>query len=379
MKIQIACAALVAIASIAGAGLGIPTSQPVCAASRDPAIQRHSGEWMVMTRDAEAAIEKGKFDVALQKYNLILEQRKNLGLDLMIQQIALADVYEKMKQLGKADQFHRDAIAGREAEGGDDDPTLIFPIKTYGEFLKRIGKAAEAAKQMQRIAYIEKQRTQPPKELMALIAQKTQKTQKKGLKNSEMAAKAVEIGNTYMGRDQERRALMAFQKAVDWDPSSSDAYAGRAEAYARMEDRRHEKQDLDKAIKLNPKNARALYVRGILHEGDNKTDLALADFNAAITANPLDTEVIGWRAKMFQNQSKFDWAIRDYERVLALDPNATWALMQRGLCFEGKKMYDQAAADFSRLAEIFPDDSTYTEAKARVMKLKAVGAKTSAH
>ncbi len=370
MKTQIARATLVAIAiaSIVGAN--------AFAASRDPktaaAIQKGSGEWMVMGRDAETAIKNRKFEIALQKYNAILEQRKALGLDLMVQQIALADVYEKLKQLDKADQLHRDAIAGREAQDGDDGPTVIFPIQGYAAFLKRTGKTADAAKMTKRIAFIEKQRTQPPKELVALTAQK-------GLKKSEMAAKAVEIGKTYMDRDQYNRALMAFNKAVGWDASSADALTGRADAYSFMEDRVHELRDLNQAIKLNPKQAKALFLRGIYYQGIKKNAQAMADFNSSIAANPQDTEVIGQRAKMFQDQNKFDPAIEDYNRVLKLDPNATWALMQRGLCFEGKKQYDRAAEDFSRLAQIFPDDSSYTEAKARVLKLKSAGGKTSAH
>ena len=115
MKTQIARATLVALAAVYLASGSF--AMPAGAASRDPkisaAIQKGSGEWMVMSRDAETAIKNRKYELALQKYNAILEQRKNLGLDLMVQQLALADVYEKMKQLDKADQFHRDAIAGR--------------------------------------------------------------------------------------------------------------------------------------------------------------------------------------------------------------------------------------------------------------------------
>lgn len=352
------------VLAIAGATLvnclpmdSIAASDPRRAAE----IQKRSGEWMAITRDAEDLAKSGKYKEAIEKYALILEQRKTLGLDLMVQQIALADMYEKSNELDKADAYHREAIQGREAQGGDDDPTLTFPIESYAAFLKRIKKEEESAKMTARIAYIEKQRTAPPKELVALEA-------RKDLKDAELSAKAVEIGDIYLKRDQERRAVMAYDKAIVWNAANAAAYAARGETYRRLEEDARAKKDLDKAIELDKANTRALFQRALYLEGLKKYSLALVDFDNAIKANPLDAETIGWRAKLYQNTSKFDQAIADYDRVLALDPNATWALMQRGLCFEEKKLYDKAAADYSQLASINPDNSDYKEALDRVKK-----------
>lgn len=348
------------IISVVIAGLVHADAAPIKSnPQRSAEIQKRSAEWMAITAEAEKLLRQGKVDAAIEKYTLILEQRKKLELDLMVQQLALADAYEKAKQLDKATQLHLEAIKGREAQGGDDDPTLIFPLQSYAAYLKRIKKPTDAARQTQRVAYIEKQRNQPPKELVEL-------RKRKDLKNAELSTKAVEIGDTYMNRDQEQRGIMAFTQAIAWNAANSDAYAGRGEAYRRLEQDTRAKADLDKAIQLNDLNARARFQRALYYEGLKKWDLAVADFDKAVAANPQDWDVIGWRAKLFQNNNKFDKAIADYDRVLQLDPNATWALMQRGLCFEEKKMYDRAAADFTRLAELFPDNSDYKEAKTRV-------------
>lgn len=354
---------------LAFAGATLVNCLPIdcCSASaasdpkRAAEIRKRSGEWIVITRDAEALTKSGKYKAAIEKYSLILEQRKKLGLDLMVQQIALADMYEKTGELDKTDAYHRESIQGREAQGGDDDPTLSFPLEAYAAYLKRVGKTEEAAKMTARLAYIEKQRTAPPKELVALGAQKD-------LKDSELSIKAVEIGDTYLNRDQERRALMAYEKAILWNPANAVAYAARGETYRRLEEDAKAKKDLDKAIELDNQNARALFQRALYLEGLKKYSLALVDFDKAIKANPLDSETIGLRAKLYQNTSRFDQAIADYSRVLELDPNATWALMQRGLCFEEKKQFDRAERDYLQLASIVPDNSDYKEALARVKK-----------
>ncbi len=315
-------------------------------------IEQKSGEWMQIGADARNLEKKGDYAAAVIKFTAVLEQRQKLGLDLLSEHLALADLYEKMKQFEKADALHKQAIEMRERDGGDDDPTAIFPLQSYADFLRRTKKPAEAAVQMKRIAYIERQRTASPKALVALTATKN-------LSPTQRSMKAVEIGDLYLKRDQERRALMAYNKAVAWDPKNAAAYAARGETYRRLEQDFNSERDLDKAIALESGNVRARFVRAMFYETQGKFKLAEADFTKAIDMNPNDTEALGYRAKMYQNTKRPALAMADYTRVLALKPGTRWSLVQRGLCCMDMKDFAKAVTNFQELIQVAPGNKDY--------------------
>lgn len=314
-------------------------------AARRLQVQKRSSEWMKMQAEAKKLADARKYADAIQKYQTIREQRKELELDLLSENLALAELYEKSGDAKRAEELIKETIQLREAQGGDDDPTVQFPLQTYAEFLKRQHRDAEAKAQLARIAYIEKQRTQPPKELLAL-------TKQAGLTNAQRAARAVEVGDLYLKRDQWSRALMAYQKAVAWDPRNADAYAGRGEAFGFNEQWTKARSDYDRAISLQPNNVRARFQRALLFEHNNQWKLALADFDVAIKAKPDDIDMIGWRAKLYQNTKRPQEAIKDYSRVLQIAPHAKWALEQRALCYKDAKQPEKAAADERAVKEL---------------------------
>lgn len=328
------------------------------------AVRKKSGPWMASELKARKLTESKHFEEAAAIFSGVLAERKELGLDLQTEQLALAEVYEKWQKPAQAEAEFKQAIAGRELRAGDESPTLIYSLQAYSDFLTRQKKPAEAAVQKKRIIYINAQATKPPKELTALLS--SAKTS--GKSASETAASAVKIGQLYLSRDEERRALICFNKAIVLDPKNSDAYEGRGEIFNRLEKENLARLDFDKAIALNPKNTQALFHRALQLRVKNNEKAALADFNQAVAAAPTDTDILGYRAKLHQDLHHDDLAVKDYSHVLELDPHAEWARCQRGLTYQDMKHYDKAIADFAVLSQKYPDDSNYKELKSKAEK-----------
>lgn len=327
------------------------------------AVRKKSGPWMVSELKGRKLTETKHYEEAAAIFSGVLAERKALGLDLQTEQLALAEIYEKSQKLAQAEAMYKEAIAGREQSAGDESPTLIYSLQSYGDFLSRQKKGPEAAIQKKRIIYINSQVTKAPKELTALL-----KSQNSTTPPTQTAASAVKIGQLYLKRDEERRALLCFNKAIILDPKNSDAYEGRGEVLNRLEKENLARLDFDKAITLNPKNAQALFHRALQLRVKNNEKAALSDFNQAVAAAPNDKDILGYRAKLHQDLHHDELAVKDYTQVLELDPHAEWARCQRGLCYQDMKQFDKAIADFSNLAQKYPDDSNYSELKLKAEK-----------
>lgn len=324
------------------------------------AVRKKSGPWMASEVKGRKLTETKHYEEAAKIFTEVMAERKTLALDLQTEQLALAEIYEKWQKPAQAEAMYKQAIADREQTSGDESQTLVYALQSYSDFLTRQKKSAAASVQKKRIIYINSQATKAPKELTALL--------KSGQPAIETAASAVKIGQLYLKRDEERRALHCFNKAIALDPKNSDAYEGRGEVFNRIEKESLARIDFDKAITLNPKNTQALFHRALQLRVKNNEKAALADFNQALAAAPNDTEILGYRAKLQQDLHHNELAIKDYSRVLELDKNAEWARCQRGLCYQDMKQFDNALADFAELAQKYPDDSNYLELKAKAEK-----------
>jgi tetratricopeptide (TPR) repeat protein len=364
-KINLSAAALITLTLF-------PVSQTFALTDSEitSAVRKKSGPWMVSELKGRKLTETKHYEEAAKIFTEVMAERKALALDLQTEQLALAEIYEKWQKPAQAEAMYKQAIADREQTAGDESQTLVYCLQSYSDFLSRQKNVAAAAVQKKRIIYINSQATKPPKELTALLKSDTPALEK--------AASAVKIGQLYLKRDEERRAMHCFNKAIALDPKNSDAYEGRGEVFNRIEKESMARLDFDKAIALNPKNAQALFHRALHLRVKNNENAALADFNQALAAAPNDTEILGYRAKLQQDLHHNELAIKDYSHVLELDKNAEWARCQRGLCYQDMKQFDKALADFAELAQKYPDDSNYSELKTKA-ELKAKAEKATTH
>jgi tetratricopeptide (TPR) repeat protein len=158
----------------------------------------------------------------------------------------------------------------------------------------------------------------------------------------------------------------------------------------------------DKAIKRNPKDARAWYVKAVAFENIGKLEEAIECYDTAIKINPddlleewveelrvfwnnkgtmlaelqhyetaiycfekaleIDSQFVdAWYNKgfVFSKLNNFDEAVRCYDKALAIDSQHTRAWLNKGTAFYRLKSYEDAIRCFDRTIAL---DPSYVEA-----------------
>ena len=114
------------------------------------------------------------------------------------------------------------------------------------------------------------------------------------------AAKIAREGSQ-AAKDQDwNKAIERFRKAAEMDRKYSQdvaiAYQQRAFSYANDQRFQDALNDLNEAININPRDARAYEQRAAIEIKINDYDRALADYELAIKANPGEIKYHNYRA-----------------------------------------------------------------------------------
>ncbi len=175
------------------------------------------------------------------------------------------------------------------------------------------------------------------------------------------------------------RAIADFNRALQVDPKLAPAYANRGLARARKGDLDGAIGDYNRALQLDPKNAKAYYNRGNAkrekheliayggvevfspnHEVSTakveNADLqsAIADFNRALQLDPENAKAYDNRGIAKLERGDLVGAIADFNRALQFDPKLAPAYETRGVAKAQKGDLDGAIADCDRALELNP-------------------------
>jgi len=114
------------------------------------------------------------------------------------------------------------------------------------------------------------------------------------------AADYLAQGDYEFDRGDCARAIAAYSRAIELNPSSAEAYNNRAYTYMTQKDYAHALPDLDHAIRLRPNYVNALINRGDIYNYYYQIDRAraVADYDRVIAQGPAayrNTSVCGHR------------------------------------------------------------------------------------
>lgn len=130
-------------------------------------------------------------------------------------------------------------------------------------------------------------------------------------------------------------------------------------------------RDLDRAIALDGKNAKAWRVRGeLLREAGGDLNRAAADLTKAIELDPQDAEAYESRGVVYTNQRRLDRALADYDQAIKLKPDDAQAWSDRGVAYYLGGDHEKAIKNFDEALRLDPDrPRTYTNRGAAWKKL----------
>lgn len=108
------------------------------------------------------------------------------------------------------------------------------------------------------------------------------------------------------------------------------------------------------AIRLQPKDARAYYGRGLLQEDFNRVPEAIADLTAAIALNPKLTAAYYHRGALYHLAGRNEDAQADFARAIELNPRDSEAYLRRAAFSARLAQYAQADADYTQALALQP-------------------------
>lgn len=155
------------------------------------------------------------------------------------------------------------------------------------------------------------------------------------------------------------RALATYTRAVELDPDSTVALAGRGDTFRLLG--RHEEAlvDLESAVELFPAfsaahicRARTLYALGRYAEAlaayDRFEEIGFTGTGSGFAPVIDKTN----RGDICRNLGRYDEALTDFDRALAFSPDDAVALRGRGLTHQALGHDEEARADLTRAAEL---------------------------
>ena len=324
---------------------------------RSQKVKHMSGVWMKRMKEAEELSAAGKLNEAAALYKETLSERKDLGLDLLTERIALAKLYEKLKRNQDAAGQYKSLIEERRKQVGEqEDITVAFPIREYAAFLKRTGDKTGAAKLEADVKRIEKESSGTASDVKKADA--IAAGSGTAIEKSERLRK---LGAAWLAKSDGRKAMVYLDKALKLNAKNVLAYCDRGETFYYNGDEKSALKDYKSALALDSKCGAAYFSTGRIMSGRKNYSGALAQYSKAIDCEPENIEYLGARGKLYDTTGKHKEAIADYTRVLKIRPGCIWARVQRATAYDGLKDFEKAAADLSALVKRYPDDADFYE------------------
>jgi tetratricopeptide (TPR) repeat protein len=163
----------------------------------------------------------------------------------------------------------------------------------------------------------------------------------------------------WTGRPKETAA--AFRKAAELaPPGSAEAYIYLARAAATVGDHRAVRENLEKALSIDPSNPEAYYVLGEAHGALGDHEQAVTAYTKALesprVANHVLFRIYLARGSIYDLQDTYAAALSDYDRAIEMCAYQWWVYKRRGRAHFYLKHYEQALADIAKAVELRPDD-----------------------
>lgn len=127
-------------------------------------------------------------------------------------------------------------------------------------------------------------------------------------------------------------------------------YNNRAEAYIKMTEYQHAISDLNRAIKLEPKESVGYYNRGIAYGNLGKYSEAIRDFKKAIMLSPQNALYYLNLAIAYKRSGDYQSALKLFTAAVELDPFLQKAYFDRGDTYMYLGLYKEAIKDFQSAA-----------------------------
>ena len=157
-------------------------------------------------------------------------------------------------------------------------------------------------------------------------------------------------------------STQAFQHVADMRPDYADAYTNVAIADFSWQRYDESRSNLDRALKLDPRNARVLYYMALVDRVQGRFEAAVEDLRAVIAQFPRSRDAHRELGFSLYQQHKYDAARTEYETVQSIDPDDLAAHYILSIVYRRLGLKEQAAREAAAFADQKDDPTANTYA-----------------
>ena len=165
-----------------------------------------------------------------------------------------------------------------------------------------------------------------------------------------------EAGNIYFDNKLIEEAFLSYQKAVDLDNKLVHAILRLSQIELGLRNHELAMEMVDKALKLDPMNPEAYFLKGFIFLAVGDTVNSVSSFRTATEVDPdhYNSYVI---LGEFYAKRKHEFAEVYYDNALRIKPNSIEALYNKSMYLQSVEKYDDAYPIYDRIIEI--DSASY--------------------
>lgn len=193
------------------------------------------------------------------------------------------------------------------------------------------------------------------------------------------------IASAYQNMGDNAKAIEYYKQALNLAPTNSDIAYYIAALYSETGDSANAKTYAQKAVTLNTSNKNAKELLESLNAqiaseeldkavslfDEQKYNESLAILNKIIASEPKDAYALYYRGMIYDTQKKYADAINDYKKAIASNPDLTIINYLIGVDYDMLEQYKNAISYYKAFSTAYSEDDDYLKyAKTRITELE---------
>ena len=163
------------------------------------------------------------------------------------------------------------------------------------------------------------------------------------------------LGNSYSDVDDMESALLAFERAVEINPTLSESRANLANIYLKKGQIAHAVNEYLAALDINPNDAKTHNNLGNAYTQRGSLGYAISEYSHSIRLDPNFVDGYKNLALVYSKQERYGQAVAQLKRAIVLGIEDAGCYSQLGDIYTQMEDYDQAVIQYKRALHIKHD------------------------
>ena len=192
------------------------------------------------------------------------------------------------------------------------------------------------------------------------------------------------VASSYQNLGDKDKAIEYYKKAFELSPTNSDIAYYVAALYAEKDDMDNARIYAEKSLTLNKTNNQAKVLlenlqahqasqsleKAIALFDENKYDESLEILNQIISSNPKEAYALYYRGMISDAKEKYSESITDYKKAISINPDLLIVNYLIGVDYDMLEKYKDALSYYKAFIATYSEDDDYSKyAKTRIDEL----------